>query len=92
MDSVEGLSDVVHAGRLKAAFVNVESELAAMSFSTAACLAGARTFTATASQGLLLMAEALPMVPAWRLPMTMLISARAFGFSSKKKFCGILRN
>lgn len=76
--SVEGLSDVVHQGRLKAAFVNVESELAAMSYSTAACAAGARTFTATASQGYLLMAEALPMPVGWRVPLTMLISARAF--------------
>ncbi len=76
--SVEGLSDVVNQGRLKAAFVNVESELAAMSYATAACAAGARTFTATASQGYLLMAEALPMPVGWRLPLTMMISARAF--------------
>ncbi len=76
--SVEGLSDVVHQGRLKAAFVNVESELAAMSYATAACAAGARAFTATASQGYLLMAEGLPMAVGWRLPLTMMISARAF--------------
>ncbi|MHA2392606.1 MAG: hypothetical protein ACXAEX_11740 [Promethearchaeota archaeon] len=76
--SVEGLSDVVHHGRLKAAFINVESELAAISYSTAACAAGARTFTATASQGYLLMTEALPMAVGWRVPLTMLISARAF--------------
>ncbi|MBD3195715.1 MAG: pyruvate ferredoxin oxidoreductase [Candidatus Lokiarchaeota archaeon] len=76
--SVEGLSDVVHQGRLKAAFINVESELAAMSYSTAACATGARTFTATASQGYLLMTEALPMAVGWRVPLTMMISARAF--------------
>lgn len=76
--SVEGLSDVVHQGRLKAAFVNVESELAAISYSTAACAAGARAFTATASQGYLLMTEALPMAVGWRLPLTMMISARSF--------------
>ncbi|MHA1256066.1 MAG: hypothetical protein ACTSPS_10765 [Promethearchaeota archaeon] len=75
--SVEGLSDVVHQGRLKAAFVNVESELAAISYSTAASAAGARTFTATASQGYLLMTEALPMAVGWRLPITMMLSARA---------------
>ncbi len=78
--SVEGLSDVVHQGRLKAAFVNVESELAAISYSTASCAAGARSFTATASQGYLLMTEGLPMAVGWRLPLTMLISARAFNF------------
>ncbi len=76
--SVEGLSDVVNNGRLKAAFINVESELAAISYSTAACAAGARTFTATASQGYLLMTEALPMAVGWRVPLTMMISARAF--------------
>ncbi len=76
--SVEGLSDVVNHGRLKAAFVNVESELAACAFSTAACAAGARTFSATASQGLLLMTECLPMAVGWRVPLTMMISARAF--------------
>ena len=76
--AVEGLSDVVNQGRLKAAFVNVESELAAISYSTAACAAGARTFTATASQGFLLMTEALPMAVGWRVPLTMMISARAF--------------
>ncbi|MFX1427041.1 MAG: hypothetical protein ACFFBE_11360, partial [Promethearchaeota archaeon] len=58
--------------------INVESELAAISYSTAACAAGARTFTATASQGYLLMTEALPMAVGWRVPLTMLISARAF--------------
>lgn len=76
--SVEGLSDVVNHGYLKSAFVNVESELAAISYSSAACAAGARTFTATASQGYLLMCEGLPMPVGWRLPLTMLISARAF--------------
>ncbi|MHA1683832.1 MAG: hypothetical protein ACTSUE_23030 [Promethearchaeota archaeon] len=76
--SVEGLSDVVYEGRLKSAFVNTESELAAISYSTAASLTGCRVFTATASQGYLLMQEALPMPVGWRLPIYMLISARAW--------------
>ncbi len=76
--SVEGLADVVNQGRLKASFVNVESELAAMSYSTGAALTGARVFTATAGQGYLLMCEPLPMAVGWRLPLTMLISARSF--------------
>ena len=92
--SVEGLSDVVHQGRLKTAFVNVESEIAAMSYCTGACAAGARTFTATASQGYLLMMEALPMAVGWRVPLTMLISARAFNapnlniWNAKSKYNG----
>ncbi|MBN2153485.1 MAG: hypothetical protein JW839_18670, partial [Candidatus Lokiarchaeota archaeon] len=59
-------------------FVNTESELAAMSYSVAAALTGARVFTATASQGYLLMQEALPMAVGWRLPISMMISARAW--------------
>ena len=76
--SVEGLSDVVNHGRLKSAFVNVESELAACSYITAAVAAGARGFTATASQGYLLMFEALPMTVGWRAPVYMMISNRAW--------------
>ncbi|HMF34724.1 MAG TPA: hypothetical protein VKK79_25095 [Candidatus Lokiarchaeia archaeon] len=76
--SVEGLADIVNHGRIQASFVNVESEHAAMSYSTGAALTGARVFTATASQGYLLMCEALPMASGWRLPITMMISARAF--------------
>ncbi|HME51952.1 MAG TPA: hypothetical protein VKM55_07030 [Candidatus Lokiarchaeia archaeon] len=76
--SVEGLSDVVHEGSLTAAFVNTESELAAMSYAVASALTGCRVFTATASQGYLLMQEALPMAVGWRLPISMLISARAW--------------
>ncbi|MHA1265146.1 MAG: pyruvate ferredoxin oxidoreductase [Candidatus Helarchaeota archaeon] len=76
--SVEGLSDVVNHGRLKAAFVNVESELAAISYITAAVAAGARGFTATASQGYLLMQEGLPMTVGWRAPVYMLLSNRAW--------------
>jgi len=76
--SVEGLSDVVNHGRLKSAFVNVESELAAISYITAAVAAGARGFTATASQGYLLMQEGLPMAVGWRSPVYMLLSNRAW--------------
>ncbi|MHA1651889.1 MAG: pyruvate ferredoxin oxidoreductase [Candidatus Helarchaeota archaeon] len=76
--SVEGLSDVVNHGRLKAAFVNVESELAAISYITAAVAAGARGFTATASQGYMLMHEGLPMAVGWRVPVYMLVSNRAW--------------
>jgi len=76
--SVEGLSDVVNHGTLKAAFVNVESEHAAIAYITAAVAAGARGFTATASQGYLLMQEGLPMAVGWRLPVYMLISNRAW--------------
>ena len=49
---VEKLSEYVYNGELDAAFIPVESEHSAMSAAIGAALTGARTFTATASQGL----------------------------------------
>ena len=57
---VEGLGERVKDGSLaRCEFINVESEFAAMSVAIGASAAGARAYTATASQGLLFMAEAI---------------------------------
>ena len=57
---VEGLSAIVKRGELAPCeFINVESEFAAMSVAIGASATGARTYTATASQGLLYMVEAI---------------------------------
>ena len=57
---VEGLGEMVKAGEVNnCEFINVESEFAAMSVAIGASAAGARSYTATASQGLLFMAEAV---------------------------------
>src|SRR5689334_16028815 len=57
---VEALSRMVASGELSPCeFVNVESEFAAMSVAIGASATGARTYTATASQGLLYMAEVI---------------------------------
>ena len=57
---VEGLGEMVKSGALTPCeFINVESEFAAMCVAIGASAAGARTYTATASQGLLFMAEAV---------------------------------
>ena len=56
---VEALGALVKKGELNAGFLNVESEFAAMSAVIGASAAGARTYTATASQGLLYMSEAV---------------------------------
>ena len=51
---VEGLGEMVKTGDLKnCEFINVESEFAALSVAIGASAAGARAYTATASQGLL---------------------------------------
>ncbi len=74
---VEHLSELVYNGELDAEFVPVESEHSAMSACCGMSAAGARTFTATSSQGLLLMNEIVHIVPAMRLPVVMAVANRA---------------
>jgi pyruvate ferredoxin oxidoreductase alpha subunit len=74
---VEHLSSVVANGDLEAEFITVESEHSAMSASIGCAAAGARTYTATSSQGLALMNEILFIVSAMRLPIVMTVANRA---------------
>jgi pyruvate ferredoxin oxidoreductase alpha subunit len=76
---VEALSAMVKTGELKAEFLNVESEFAAMSVAIGASAAGARAYTATASQGLLFMSEAVYNAAGLGLPIVMTIANRAIG-------------
>ena len=77
---VEHLSDMVAAGELAPCeYVTVESEFSAMSVCIGASAAGARTYTATASQGLLYMAEALFNASGLGLPIVMTCANRAIG-------------
>jgi pyruvate ferredoxin oxidoreductase alpha subunit len=77
---VEGLGELVKDGTLKPCeFINVESEFAAMSVAIGSSAAGARTYTATASQGLLFMAEAVYNASGLGLPIVMTVANRAIG-------------
>ncbi|HEY7934167.1 MAG TPA: transketolase C-terminal domain-containing protein [Solirubrobacteraceae bacterium] len=77
---VENLSQLVKSGELSPCeFVNVESEFAAMSVAIGACATGARAYTATASQGLLYMTEALYNASGLGLPIVMTVANRAIG-------------
>jgi pyruvate ferredoxin oxidoreductase alpha subunit len=76
---VEALSAMVKTGELKAEFLNVESEFAAMSVAIGASAAGARAYTATASQGLLFMSEAVYNAAGLGLPIVMTVANRAIG-------------
>jgi len=73
----EHLSDLVANGEIEAEFVTVESEHSAMSAVIGASGAGARSYTATSSQGLMYMHELLPIASAMRLPICMAIANRA---------------
>ena len=77
---VEGVGALVKSGKLKhCEFINVESEFAALSVAIGASAAGARSYTATASQGLLFMAEAVYNAAGLGLPIVMTIGNRAIG-------------
>ncbi len=77
---VEGLGELVKDGSLTPCeFINVESEFAAMSVAIGSSAAGARTYTATASQGLLFMAEAVYNASGLGLPIVMTVANRAIG-------------
>ena len=77
---VEALSGMVRDGSLAPCeYVNVESEFAAMSVAIGASATGSRAYTATASQGLLYMAEALYNASGLGLPIVMTVANRAIG-------------
>ena len=77
---VEGLGEMVKEGELaNCEFINVESEFAAMSLAIGASAAGVRTYTATSSQGLLFMAEAVYNAAGLGLPIVMTVGNRAIG-------------
>jgi len=77
---VEGLGELVKSGALiNCEFVNVESEFAALSVAIGSSAAGARSYTATASQGLLFMAEAVYNASGLGLPIVMTVANRAIG-------------
>ncbi len=74
---VEDIAEMVANGELNASYIPVESEHSAMSACLGSAAVGARTFTATAGQGLELMHEVLYVASAMRLPLVMAVANRA---------------
>ena len=74
---VEDISQFINNGELSADFIKVESEHSAMSAAVGAALVGARTFTATSSQGLQLMSECLYFASGLRMPVVMCVAHRS---------------
>jgi pyruvate/2-oxoacid:ferredoxin oxidoreductase alpha subunit len=75
--TVEELADIIGRGDLEAKYINVESEHSAMASCIGAAATGARTFTATSSQGLALMHEVLHYASGARMPIVMVNANRA---------------
>ncbi len=77
---VEGLGDMVKRGLVgNCEFLNVESEFGAMSVCIGSSATGARTYTATSSQGMLFMMEAVYNASGMGLPIVMTVGNRAIG-------------
>lgn len=77
---IEELGAMVKKGELAdCEYINVDSEMAAMSVAIGASAVGARAFTATASQGLLYMIEAVYNAAGLGLPVVMTLANRAIG-------------
>jgi pyruvate ferredoxin oxidoreductase alpha subunit len=74
---IERLSEMIANGKFKAEFLHVESEHSALSAMMGASAIGARTFTATSSQGLLYMAECLHYASGGRFPVVMMNANRS---------------
>jgi pyruvate ferredoxin oxidoreductase alpha subunit len=74
---VEHLAELVANGELDAEYIPVESEHSAMSACLGSAATGARTFTATSSQGLALMNEVVYVAAPMRLPVIMAVANRS---------------
>jgi pyruvate ferredoxin oxidoreductase alpha subunit len=76
---VENLARIIADGGLACELVSVESEFSAASVVLGAAAAGSRAYTATSSQGLLLMTEVLFNIAGLRIPLVMTCANRAVG-------------
>ena len=74
---IQAFAKMVSDGGANTVIVNVESEHSAMSAAIGSALAGARTITATSSQGLALMAEVVYIAASMRAPIVMAVGNRA---------------
>ena len=77
---VEHIGELVKAGKVGSCeYINVDSEFSAMSACIGSSVMGARTYTATASQGLLFMMEAVYNASGLGLPIVMTLGNRSIG-------------
>ena len=77
---IEYISDFVADGELNAEYVHTEGEHSCMAVALGASMAGARTFTATCSQGLAYMHEVVAQATNYRAPIVMAIANRTLGW------------
>lgn len=74
---ISHIATLISEGKMVAEYIKVEGEHTAMGAAIGASMAGARVFTASASQGIAFMQEGLWMPPGLRLPIVMCMVNRA---------------
>ena len=74
---ISSFSKYVADGKAETKMIEVESEHSAMSACIGASASGARTMTASSSQGIMYMMEVIPIAAAMRLPIVMTVANRA---------------
>ena len=77
---VEYIAEFVARGELKAEYVHPEGEHSAIAAALGAAIAGARSFTATCSQGFGYGFEVIAQAPAYRAPFLMAVANRTLGW------------
>jgi pyruvate ferredoxin oxidoreductase alpha subunit len=76
---ISNIASLIADGTMKAEYIKVEGEHTAMAAAVGASVAGARVFTASSSQGIAFMEEALWQPPGRRLPIVMCMVNRSMG-------------
>ena len=74
---ISHIATLIAEGKMRAEYIKVEGEHTAMAAACGASAAGARVFTASSSQGVAFMDEALWMPPGRRLPIVMCFANRS---------------
>jgi pyruvate ferredoxin oxidoreductase alpha subunit len=77
---VEYLGQFIADGELDAEYIHSEGEHSCMGMAVGASLSGARTFTATCSQGLAYMHEVVAQATSYRTPIVMGVANRTLGW------------
>ena len=77
---IEYISDFVANGELEAEYIHAEGEHSCMAMAVGASMVGARTFTATCSEGLAYMHEVVAQATNYRTPIVMAVADRTLGW------------
>jgi pyruvate/2-oxoacid:ferredoxin oxidoreductase alpha subunit/pyruvate/2-oxoacid:ferredoxin oxidoreductase beta subunit len=77
---IEYISEFIANGELDAEYIHGEGEHSCMAMAVGASLVGARTFTATCSQGLAYMHEVVAQATNYRTPIVMAVANRTLGW------------